>query len=293
MVNPIYNPPTDAALESTIVPASGYSFDELATLYNNARVDYIVPMPMNARRMAEYVRDYDVDLSASAVMLNNTAEPIGVAMLGLRDERSWITRLGVLPASRGHKAGLRLMEYLLSRSVERGACISQLEVIHGNEPAQQLFLKLGFKVVRDLRVVRRPPGKPETCPVAIQRVEVLNPEEVAAALESRSDEASWIEETPSLIHAGKLNGLRVVLESGAEGWIVYQCTSFQLGHFVLHVPQYEMCDVTHALLHSVHEHHSMQDTKVENLPASDPCWPAFLAMGYLEAFQRVEMLLDL
>jgi len=54
----------------SVVSASEYTFAALAQIYNQGRVDYIVPMPMNARRMEEYVRYYDVALDASVVMLN-------------------------------------------------------------------------------------------------------------------------------------------------------------------------------------------------------------------------------
>src|SRR2546423_6025746 len=89
----------------TGVAASAYNFDTLAEIYNQARVDYIVPMPMNGKRMAEYVHNYDVDLDMSLIACNTDGEPCGLIMAGLRRDRSWVTRLGVIPHKRRAHVG--------------------------------------------------------------------------------------------------------------------------------------------------------------------------------------------
>lgn len=42
----------------------------------------MIPMPMNAARLAEYVRIYDVDLDHSLVAVTRDGQMLGVAMLG-------------------------------------------------------------------------------------------------------------------------------------------------------------------------------------------------------------------
>ena len=37
-----------------IIPAAQFTIQELTDLYNQTRVDYLVPMPMSADRLAEY-----------------------------------------------------------------------------------------------------------------------------------------------------------------------------------------------------------------------------------------------
>ena len=54
-----------------LVPASRFTIQELTAAYNQTRVDYLVPMPMTARRLGEYVADYDVHLDASVVALES------------------------------------------------------------------------------------------------------------------------------------------------------------------------------------------------------------------------------
>ena len=43
-----------------LIPAERFSLQELTDLYNQTRVDYLVPMPMNASRLGDYVTDFDI-----------------------------------------------------------------------------------------------------------------------------------------------------------------------------------------------------------------------------------------
>ncbi|HFE66247.1 MAG TPA: hypothetical protein ENJ93_03205 [Chloroflexi bacterium] len=52
-----------------LVPASKFTYEELTHAYNQTRVDYLVPMPMNVARLKEYARVYDVDLDSSVVVV--------------------------------------------------------------------------------------------------------------------------------------------------------------------------------------------------------------------------------
>jgi ribosomal protein S18 acetylase RimI-like enzyme len=272
------------------LPASQYSFEELATIYNGTRVDYIVPMPMNAKRMEEYVRHHDVDLEASVVVVDREGKVRGIGMLGLRDNRAWITRLGVIPNQRQQGIGRFLMDAMLHGAKERSARLVQLEVIRGNEPAYRLFAKYGFQDTRELLIVRRPPGMPKDMQLG-STATLLQPDEIHTCLKARDAYASWIEETPSVLRAGSLDGLRVEFESGEGSWIVFQSTPFQLTHFVTPPNTSEIQMV--ALLYHLHQQNPAQDTKVENLPADSPAWSAFQKLGYVEAFRRIEMVLPL
>ena len=278
----------------THVPASRYSYEELADIYNRARVDYIVPMPMNAKRMEIYVKSHDVDLDASLVVFDHAGEMAGVGMLGVRGQRGWITRVGVLPEQRGKNLGHYLMTRLREAAQARGIQLIQLEVITNNTPAYRLFLKLGYRETRQLLVVRRPPGKLHMeAPAPDAVVSPLDDGQIHECLAQRSSGDSWIEETPSLIQAGSLKGLRVTLPTGESGWVIYQSTVLQLGYFVLHTPAPVRDLMTRTLLYQVHTRHPIQDTKVENIPALDLRWPVFQEMGYVEAFRRIEMYLYL
>ncbi len=140
-----------------LVPASRFTVHQLTDAYNQTRVDYLIPMPMTPPRLQEYITAYDLRLDASAVAVEGD-QILGLCMLGLRQGRGWITRLGVLPTTRRHGVGLALMEYCIAQAAQHGAVMLYLEVIVGNTPAHTLFLRLGFREVRRLLVLRRPPG---------------------------------------------------------------------------------------------------------------------------------------
>ncbi|MFN8374429.1 MAG: GNAT family N-acetyltransferase [Anaerolineae bacterium] len=272
------------------LPASRYDFNALATVYNAARVDYIVPMPMNGKRMQEYVTAYDVNLEASVVSLNSTEEQTGIGMVGLRDRRGWITRLGVIPEQRKHKVGRFIMDRLLENAHASGADLIQLEVIRGNDPAHRLFLSLGFAETRELCVLRRPPGKLDPALMPPESAVALLPAaDIPTLLQQREPGAAWTEETASLLNAGRLEALEVELASGERGWVIFQQMAFQLTHIVLSAQP--SAELAQALLYHLHARYSMQDTKLENLPVDHPLFPIFQRMGYVESFRRIEMAL--
>ena len=273
-------------------PASQFAWKELTDAYNQTRIDYIVPMPMNVERLHEYVHDYDVNLDASVVAAEDD-QIIGLAMLGVRPGHTWATRLGVLPGTRQRGLGQSLMEYLLYQSRGLGADYTILEVIKGNEPAYQLFRKLGFRDTRELLILRRPPGRPID-PVGPYVVsQILGHPQALELLQERHDVPSWLDESPSLTNTGNLAGLRVELGNGERGWLVYRNRVFQLSHLVLQTETGDPRQVGQALLHALHACHPAQDTNTENIPADDPHLPALRYLHYLESFRRIEMRLDL
>jgi ribosomal protein S18 acetylase RimI-like enzyme len=274
-----------------MVSTSQFTFAELTNAYNQTRVDYIVPMPMNAARLREYVHNYDVDMDLSAVAMAGD-QILGLVMLGVRPRHTWITRLGVLPVKRRCGAGQLLMEHLIEQSYRLDVDYVILEVIKGNTPAHCLFQKLGFRDVRELLVLRRPPGPP-VVDVNSYNAQALDYHDALALLHERQSIPSWLDEVPSLENAGNLAALRVELETGDRGWMVYQNRIFQLGRLALQTEVGTPYRVGQALLHAFYTRYPTQDTHTENLPADDPHWPALQEAGYLEAFRRIEMRLDI
>ncbi|MEW5957817.1 MAG: GNAT family N-acetyltransferase [Chloroflexota bacterium] len=273
-----------------LIPASTFSYEELTEAYNHTRVDYIVPMPMNAAKLREYVQTYDIDMEASVVAVDGN-EILGLSMLGVRERRAWITRLGVIRRNRRHGTGWTLVTYLIDQARLKQVDYIVIEVIKDNTPAYNLFIKKDFKTTRELLVLRRPPGPPkiETPPAEVKQLGYID---AVQLLDARRTVASWIDEKESLLNAGNLSALQVTLADGSHGWLVYQNTVFQLGRLVIQTEAGNPLAVSRSLLYHLHLIHPAQDTKTENLPADDPHWPAFKEMGYLVTFRRLEMILD-
>ena len=270
-----------------IVPASEFTYKRLTDIYNQTRVDYVVPMPMNVDKFREYVFYYDLSLEHSVVAMDGD-EALGLGMLGVRGKRTWITRLGVVPNGRKHGVGREIMSALVKNSENIDAEIIQLEVIKGNKPAEKLFLRFGFEPIRDLLVVRRPP-RPVNIVSSGVYIELLDTANAHKLLRQRKVTSSWITDNESLQNAGDIAALLADLPNGAKGWLVYQNSAFQITRLVLQTDQGDPELVAQALLQNLHWRHSIQDTICENLPADDLHWPMMKEMGYVLSFTRTEM----
>ena len=277
-----------------LISANTFSLEQLTEAYNQTRIDYIVPMPMNASRLREYIEVYDVELSASWVAMRHNVI-FGLGMLGIRQERAWITRVGVLPKGRRQGTGRALIDRLLLSASEKGINKVWLEVIAGNYPANQLFITSGFSQTRELVVARRPPAHIGTAPLSQSgslspiNVSELDTRDVIALARMRSTRPNWLNETESLVNVPGYQGRHVVFENGAEGWVGYKQNQFQLTHIVCECLTGPQDLVTAGLLRLLHKQHQTQDAILQNLSSSDLHWRGFENAGYFDVFRRVEM----
>ncbi len=269
-----------------LLPASSFSIHQLVAAYNQTRVDYLVPMPMNAARLAEYIRIYDVDLDHSWVAVDGD-QILGLAMLGVRPGRTWITRLGVLPVKRRRGTGEALIRALLCSTDQLQIDWTCLEVIKHNTPAHTLFLKLGFVETRELLILRRPPGPPTEVPAA--EVEWLDRAAALALLNSHPTTPAWTNEIPSLAHLNDVAGLSLHLPDGTTGWLVFERQLLILSHFILQTLHGDPVTLGQALLAYLYQRYPDLDTHTENIPVDDPHLPAFFNSRFVESFRRIEM----
>lgn len=271
-----------------LIPASHFTFEQLTAIYNQTRVDYMVPMPMNSARLAEYVATYDVDLEHSLVATTQNGEMLGVAMLGVREDRAWITRLGVLPNTRRNGVGQAVMENLIEQATHLQRNFIMLEVIKNNVPAQQLFLKLGFYEVGELLVLRRAPRLPPPDPIVADAQRLDRLDALVLVGHDRGTQP-WTNQSESLVNAQDVSGLKLTLADGSRGWLVYQRQKFLLTRFAFKTEVGDPATVAYALLSHLHYQYPRLDTQIENIQINDPHLPAFHKMGYVESFRRIEM----
>lgn len=278
-----------------LIPANRFKAEELTEAYNQTRMDYMVPMPMNVARFQEYARVYNVDMEASCVMYDPETELIlGLAMLGIRPGRAWITRLGVLPYGRRLGTGTSLVSGLIQQVEARKIPHVWLEVIKGNTPAQQLFFKFGFYEMRELVVARRPPNLElnQAALDRIKRVTTLNHEDAIILLAHRKTRANWLNETETFQNSRNLSALLVELHNGGRGWVSYHAGLLQLTRIVVEVTVGDETEVAESVLSVLHQRHKRQDAIVENF-SPDAAWEGFQRVGYFESFRRIEMRKDL
>lgn len=267
--------------------ASQYSIEALTTAYNRSRKAYLVPMQMAPAELVAYIQHYDVDLAHSLVA-ELDGEIAGLIMLGVRPNRSWVTRLGVNHEARGNGVGRMLAKALLAESDQLGIPLNILEVIVGNDPAYHLFRQIGFEPVRQLLILERPAGDPapEVNPV----IHPLSREEVLTRLANRPRRQAWTNETETYTHVDALFGFRLRAENGEEAWLAYEAAEGKLSRLTYQLPDINPAHTLTLLLRHLHHQHPTLKTYTENIPADDPALPAFSALGYTEAFRRNEML---
>jgi ribosomal protein S18 acetylase RimI-like enzyme len=274
-----------------IIPADRFTMQELTELYNQTRVDYMVPMPMNADRLNEYVLDFSVDLHQSCVARDAGGTVLGLSMLGFRRQIAWITRLGVLPATRRVGTGSALMDRMFENADKLDAKETHLEVIKNNEPAYKLFLKKGFIETGTYLVMRHAPRPWEN---SLQgEAAWLGFDKALERLESYPKHLTWINAIESMRNSPNTEGLHIKLPNGASGWLVYRNTKFTLrstlSHLIMHTEQGDPQEVGTQLLSRLHTHYPNHDTYAENIHENDPHLPAFHGFGYFTNFSRIEM----
>jgi ribosomal protein S18 acetylase RimI-like enzyme len=272
-----------------IYPARKFTFEELTDAYNETRVDYLVPMPMNVARLKEYCRVYDVSLENSCVAIEDGVK-LGLGMLGVRHERGWITRLGVLPVGRRKGTGRALMTGLIDAAQNLSLKTMWLEVIKGNDPAHHLFHKFGFKETRELIVARRAPKQEFNQMIfdQVKRITSLNHEDATILLSHRQEQPNWLNQTESMQNVHNLSALLVELKNGGRGWVTYHAGLLQLTRVIVEVTVGDTIGVTEAILTVLHQRHKRQDSIAENLCEGEK-WIGYQKAGYFDSFRRIEM----
>jgi ribosomal protein S18 acetylase RimI-like enzyme len=271
-----------------LIPASRFSYEQLTAIYNQTRVDYMVPMPMNAARLAEYVAIYDVDLERSLVATTQNGEMLGVGMLGVRENRAWITRLGVLPNTRRGGIGKAVMDGLIEQALIIQRDFIMLEVIKNNVPAHQLFLKLGFHEIGELLVLRHAPNLQPPVPIVADAERLDRASSLILVGHDRGTQP-WTNQPESLVNANEVSGIRLTLADGSRGWLVYQRQKFSLTRFAFKTEKGDPATVAYALLSHLYSQYPRLDTQIENIQVNDPHLPALYKMGFVESFRRIEM----
>jgi ribosomal protein S18 acetylase RimI-like enzyme len=278
-----------------VLSANKFTYEELTEAYNQTRMDYLVPMPMNVARFQEYTRVYDLDIDSSVVVYDPEDDlMLGLGMLGLRTNRAWITRLGVLPYGRRLGTGSAIMDGLIEQAYKHQCAHTWLEVIKGNDPAHRMFLRYGFRETRELIVARRPPN-PEVNEQALDRVKrvtTLNHEDAIILLSHRRERPNWLNEIETFYNVRNLSALLVELHDGGRGWVTYHAGLLQLTRIIVEVTVGDEAEVAESVLSVLHQRHKRQDAISENF-SEGGIWDGYQRVGYFDSFRRLEMIKEM
>jgi ribosomal protein S18 acetylase RimI-like enzyme len=277
--------------------ASQVDIEALVEGMNTAYEDYFVPMHMTVNSMQSLISRDSIDMDGSVVVVDRQ-KVVGTSLLGKRLPRGWVGGVGVIEAYRRQGIARWMMEILIENAQERGIKTLVLEVIKENIAAYQLYLDLGFRVVRHLSVLAREPG--DATPITGYRV-------IHSAAKTALNYYEAFHETPNPWQRG-LPSLRAMLPY-LEGRLIAPENEPEhvLGYFVgaISSRRISMLDIAvqpgidnraqvgRALLSSIHHETPEAETMILNLPQNDLLYPVMQAMGYQENIEQYEMQFDL
>jgi ribosomal protein S18 acetylase RimI-like enzyme len=146
--------------------ASAFTDAELAALFTAAYEGYAIPFMVDESTFAFMVDAFDLDVDQSLVAVKDETA-VGLANLGRRERRTWLGGVGVVQSRRREGIGELLTRSLLDRAAALGVTEMGLEVIVENEPAIQLYEKLGFVRTRELEVLALERGDSDEAAVEV------------------------------------------------------------------------------------------------------------------------------
>lgn len=144
----------------TARPVAELTADQAAEAMTRSFEGYVVPLRMDGPAFERRFGAENADRYLSEVYTAGD-ELVGICVITRRGTTARIGGFGCTPAYRGRGVGRALMERAVDRCTSAGATTLSLEVIVGNDAAQRLYERLGFRVARTLIGYRWEPAGSE------------------------------------------------------------------------------------------------------------------------------------
>jgi GNAT superfamily N-acetyltransferase len=276
----------------TLLPARAVSPAERAQLLNRAYADYFVPMHVSADQMAAMDRFYDIDLGRS-VVARAGGELVGMALLGVRGRRGWISGVGVLPQHRRLGIAGAMVASLVEAARQLGLRDLSLEVISQNIPAWRLYAAAGFAVTRELLIWRRSPDA-DPLPIPEERLVEAKPATLLARFDHwHSEPATWQREAATLAmmaETGRLKGYQLEWLGAPAAYCLVSGHGEALWLMDLGIdPATGIVTPGRVLLQALAHLHWGRAMTISNVPADDPVNRVLAALRFLVTVRQVEM----
>lgn len=286
----------------TLLPADAVTLVTLTEAFNRAFEEYYISLVQTPQSLAALIESTDVSLAHSVAAVDSAGMPAGIGLLARREERGWIAGMGVAPEWRGHGQGARVLERVVARAREAGLTRVQLEVLDENAAARRLYARLGFTVLRPLRVYTGPLIRLASAPTRPSELAIggLDPVDALAELAAtRAVVPAWQRDLPSLLRMSGLRALALWPRDQPEAilaGVVYSPANF--GVALLDAGSSANLAEARAeqvgyLLRAVVARHPRVLLRAINVPPGDPLGDALDALGCAVVSSQWEMALDL
>ena len=129
------------------------TFQDAYELFTKGFEGYYIPMKMPLDAFVARFGNENLSPALSIIMLDE-GNPIGFVLQGIREvdgqKVAWNGGTGIIPAYRGKKLGVSLIEKALNLLKREDVDIATLEALSVNQPAINLYEKVGYKVIDTL-----------------------------------------------------------------------------------------------------------------------------------------------
>ncbi len=276
----------------TLISAAQLSLESLAFVLNHAYADYYLPIWLDGNEFQQMCEVEDVDLQASVVAMDGDA-PVGIALLARREDRGWVSGVGVRPGWRRRGIARQLLRQVQATAHQLGLRILQLEVLFQNIAGAALYQQMGFCYERDLFVLTQQASHREiiTPPPAIRRAAPADLLAHYAAFHTFA--APWQRELTSLRHrAEELHGLGYWEQGRIVGYILYKSLKkHQSIYDLVAAPEHPLRqEIAQDLLLAAQSFRINAGGYVINVPAEDPLLPAFKEVAYRVWLHQQELI---
>ena len=278
-----------------LVPASTVSVAQRAHILNEAYANYFVPTRVTPEQMGAMDHYYDIDLDRS-VVAQVGGVPVGMALLGVRGARGWVSGVGVAPEHRQRGVGRAMIAALIEAGRSRGLRELTLEVITQNTSAWRLYAEAGFQVTRELLIWRRS-GDADALPIP----EELLVESGAGALLTYFDRwhaqpVAWQRDAPTLARladGGRLRGYRLDRQKRPVAYCLVSGHGDMLALMDVGIdPGTGILTPGRVLLQALSHLYWGKTMTISNVPAEDPLNSVLAALRFLVTLRQVEMRLE-
>jgi ribosomal protein S18 acetylase RimI-like enzyme len=262
----------------------------IAGAFNAVYEDYVMPVHLTAEQIEHHITGNDINLTESPLWLDDNGTVVGMAMLGIRDDRGWVGGFGIAKPYRGRGLSHQLIQDVIQRGRNLNLREISLEVITTNAAAIRTYQRAGFTHNRDLLILIRRPAE-LTLDIDTTAVTPADPSQLLANRPQSTESPAWQHDQRSLAGDTNLTGLTLGPAAAPLAMAVYlhpDDTSIRIADLAA-IDQ----ESAQTLLAALIQRHPATSIALINEPEASNALPALSDLGWHEVMRQHEMVLPL
>lgn len=257
----------------------------MTKLWNESFEDYTVPIELTEEQLQQRIESLNLSTSASFIAEVNN-EQAGIVLYGEEifkgRKTAWIGGMGVIKPLREHGVGKAMVEKTIDMAKIDGIQQLHLEVIQGNDRAQQLYEKTGFELLSEVSIgslVR---------PLHFQQLDNLIVEKASVKERHEDLEAADTVWQNRLQRGYELYDIR--LDGEYIGYVSLQRNIATIKQISLKNPTAELFS---AVLSELYDSEQLNELNFSNIDVKQPLYQFLLNNNYEEKLRQSHMLYQL